>query len=114
MVFDADDQARWIDVEIVFSATQPLTFGTTKEGSVGVRLWPTLTVSRGGTIVNSEGQRNGDAWGKTAEWVDNYGNIDGETLGIAVLNHPTSLRHPTTWHVRTYGLFAANPFMKED
>ena len=26
------------------------------------------------------------------------------------MNHPRSFRYPTTWHVRTYGLFAANPF----
>jgi hypothetical protein len=23
---------------------------------------------------------------------------------------PKSFRHPTTWHARAYGLFAANPF----
>ena len=27
-----------------------------------------------------------------------------------MLNHPSSFRFPTYWHVRTYGLFAANPF----
>ena len=27
-----------------------------------------------------------------------------------MLNHPGSFRHPTPWHVRTYGLFTANPF----
>jgi hypothetical protein len=27
-----------------------------------------------------------------------------------MLNHPSSFRHPTPWHVRTYGLFTANPF----
>jgi hypothetical protein len=27
-----------------------------------------------------------------------------------VLNHPASLRHPTPWHARTYGLLTANPF----
>jgi len=31
-------------------------------------------------------------------------------VGIAVFNHPGSFRFPTTWHVRPYGLFAANPF----
>ena len=36
--------------------------------------------------------------------------MDGKTVGVAVLNHPKSFRYPTTWHVRTYGLFAANPF----
>jgi hypothetical protein len=33
-----------------------------------------------------------------------------EILGIAILNHPSSFRFPTYWHVRPYGLFAANPF----
>ena len=31
-------------------------------------------------------------------------------MGVAILNHPDSFRYPTTWHVRDYGLFAANPF----
>lgn len=114
MVFDANDKARWIDVDIVFTAKAPVTFGKTKEGSFGVRMWPKSTVKEGGTIQNSEGKKNGDAWGKPAAWVDYYGDVKGEILGVAILNHPGSLRHPTTWHVRTYGLFAANPFMKQE
>ncbi|MCY3022179.1 MAG: PmoA family protein, partial [Planctomycetota bacterium] len=31
-------------------------------------------------------------------------------VGIAIMDHPFNLRHPTPWHVRDYGLFAANPF----
>ena len=114
MVFDANDKARWVDVDIVFTAKAPVTFGKTKEGSFGVRMWPKSTVKEGGTIQNSEGKKNGDAWGKPAAWVDYYGDVKGEILGVAILNHPGSLRHPTTWHVRTYGLFAANPFMKQE
>ena len=26
------------------------------------------------------------------------------------MDHPASFRHPTHWHIRDYGLFAANPF----
>jgi hypothetical protein len=39
--------------------------------------------------------------------------VDGEPSGIAFLNHPSSFRHPTRWHVRTYGLFTANPFCQQ-
>ncbi len=125
--FGADAQSRWIDVEVVVKATdKPVTFGDTKEGTFGIRVAGTVKVdaakpnarmgvpetdpSWGGHIVNSEGQRDGDAWAKRAAWVDYYGPVEGETLGIAVLNHPSSFRFPTYWHVRTYGLFAANPF----
>ena len=33
------------------------------------------------------------------------GQVEGKVRGIAILNHPESFRHPTPWHVRTYGLF---------
>ena len=29
---------------------------------------------------------------------------------MAIFDSPKSFRHPTTWHARAYGLFAANPF----
>ena len=54
------------------------------------------------------------AWGKPATWVDCQGMVEGDHLGIAILNHPGSFRHPTTWHVRDYGLFCANPFGLQD
>ncbi len=111
--FGADDKARWIDVEVVLKATEgPVMLGDTKEGSFGVRVAGTMKVEAepGGKIVNSRGQTNEDAWGQPAEWVDYYGPVEGERLGIAILNHPSSYGFPTHWHVRTYGLFAANPF----
>jgi hypothetical protein len=37
-----------------------------------------------------------------------------EDLRIAIFDHPKSFRHPTTWHARDYGLFAANPFGLKD
>ena len=64
----------------------------------------------GGKIVNSNGETDGAAWAKAAAWCDYYGPVKGKTVGIAILNHPSSFRFPTYWHVRTYGLFSANPF----
>ncbi|MBC7352003.1 MAG: PmoA family protein [Thermogutta sp.] len=104
---------RVIDFAIRLSAVAPsVTFGDTKEGTFGLRVADSMTVDakKGGKIVNSEGQEDKDAWGKKAKWVDYSGPVDGEIVGIAVLNHPSSFRFPTYWHVRTYGLFAANPF----
>ena len=69
---------------------------------------------KGGKIVNSDGLANIAAWGKPAAWVDYHGPVDDETLGVAILNHPSSFRFPSHWHVRTYGLFAANPFGLSD
>jgi hypothetical protein len=115
--FGAGEQTRWIDFDVVVRATDgPLTFGDTKEGSFGVRVAETMKVEAklGGKIITSEGKTDGDAWGKPAAWVDYHGPVEGEHLGIAILNHPSSFRHPTTWHVRTYGLFAANPFGLRD
>ncbi|TFG81496.1 MAG: hypothetical protein E4H19_14525, partial [Chromatiales bacterium] len=35
---------------------------------------------------------------------------EGKTVGVAIMDHPSNPRHPTYWHSRAYGLFAANPF----
>jgi hypothetical protein len=115
--FDTDGDARWIDFDIAIKASEgAMTFGDTKEGTFGVRVAETLSVDakRGGRIVNSRGEVDGAAWGKSAPWVDYHGPIDSQTLGIAIFNHPDSFRYPTYWHVRTYGLFAANPFGLHD
>jgi len=91
-----------------------LTIGDEEEAAWAIRMIPTLRL-RGkvaqGKIVNSEGARDGEVWGKRAAWVDYYGpDRAGNPVGIAILDHPENLRHPTWWHARDYGLLAANPF----
>jgi hypothetical protein len=113
LTFGADGAARWIDFDITLLASVgPVKFGDTKEGTFGLRVAETMKVDAklGGRIINSEGETDGKAWAKRAAWVEYHGPVAGETLGIAVMNHPKSFRFPTYWHVRTYGLFAANPF----
>lgn len=82
-----------------------------KDAGLNVRVPTSMSLTHGqGHIINSSGDGDTDAWSKKADWVDYHGPVDGEHLGIAFLNHPTSFRHPTRWHVRDYGLFTANAF----
>jgi sugar phosphate isomerase/epimerase len=109
---------QMIDFEIAIHASNGnVTLGDTKEGSMAIRLAPTMQVEgkvAQGHIVNSEGQRDKEAWGKRAIWCDCYGPVNGQVVGVAIFDHPQNPKHPTWWHVRTYGLFAANPFGVHD
>jgi hypothetical protein len=129
-----------LDFEITIHASHgEVTFGDSKEGTFAVRVAESMRVlspaKKGekaqpgkGRIVLSTGERdNGIAaaaakeakretntWGKRAAWCDYFGPVDGKTVGIAIMDHSANPRHPTWWHVRDYGLFAANPFGKHD
>lgn len=111
---------RVVDFEVtVFASPGALTFGDTKEGTMALRLNESMRLVRdkrpgAGHIVNSEGVKDGETWGKRAQWVDYYGPVDGQTVGVAMFDHPQNPRYPTHWHVRDYGLFAANPFGLHD
>ncbi|AMV36694.1 PmoA family protein [Planctomyces sp. SH-PL62] len=110
-------KVRILDFDLTLTASEgPVVMGETKEGSFGVRVASSMDVDRkkGGKIRNAEGLEDAEAWGKPSPWVDYSGPVGGETVGLTILNHPRSFRYPTTWHVRTYGLFAANPFGGHD
>jgi hypothetical protein len=113
ITFSYGPGVRMIDVDIDLIASHgPVDLADMKDAGVYIRVPDSMTVDRGlgGTIINSNGERDAAAWSRHATWVDYHGPVEGEHLGIAILNHPTSFRHPTAWHVRTYGLFCANPF----
>ena len=106
--------SRIIDFAITIRASHgKVVLGDTKEGSMAVRVAPTLRANgkvAKGSMVNSEGGSGKGIWGKRATWCDYYGPINGKTVGIAIMDHPDNPRHPTWWHARDYGLCAANPF----
>jgi len=54
-----------------------------------------------GEAVNSEGQRNQEAEGQKASWVDVGMDIEGrDDWGhIAIMDHPANVNHPTPWRV---------------
>lgn len=117
LTFRATGDTRSIDFDQDFVATDgPAKLEDRKDAGLSIRVPASMAVDskQGGQIVTSEGAKDGDAWSKAAKWCDYHGPVEGEHLGIAMLNHPSSYRYPTRWHVRSYGLFTANPFAVRD
>jgi len=123
---------RLFDFEVTLKAgDREVVLGDTKEGTMAIRVNESMrgtlarkpgekkpAVGKGriaqSTGVESSGNGDDKAWGKRAAWCDYSGPVSGKTLGIAIFDHPSNPKHPTWWHVREYGLFAANPFGMHD
>ncbi len=121
-VYDRPDDQRLFDFDITIHAPadKDVVFGDNKDGTMATRVADSMRLTHGrnrpgqGHIVLSTGVRDEEAWGKRADWCDYYGPVEGKTVGIAIFDHPSNPRHPTWWHVRDYGLFAANPYGVHD
>lgn len=111
-VFRGDQQTRTIDCEFTITANHgsDVVMGDTKEGSFAIRLVQELHSPPGHMVNSAGGVGEKEIWGKRANWVDYYGKVGAEEVGVAIFDSPTSFRHPTYWHARGYGLFAVNPF----
>jgi hypothetical protein len=93
-----------------FAADREFYFGDQEEMGLAFRVTTPITVDNGGTMRDSQGRKNGDGiWGKTAQWCDYSGTVDGRKIGMTVMCHPENFR--SSWmHARDYGFIAANPF----
>jgi hypothetical protein len=112
MTFISKPALRVIDFDIILTAPEKVVFGDTKEGAFAIRLADALAEKNGtGKMVNAEGAEGmKNVWGKRSNWVDYFGTLEGEQLGVAIFDHPSNPHHPTYWHSRDYGLFALDPF----
>jgi hypothetical protein len=112
-----------LDFVITITAGEKdVVFGDDKDGTMAIRVPESMRVEKArpkgekvtppgeGHIVTSEGKKDKEAWGTRGAWCDYYGPVEGKTAGVAIFDNPKNPRFPTWWHVRTYGLFAANPF----
>jgi hypothetical protein len=108
-------KARLIVLDIdLLAGTYPITFGDTKEGSMGIRINDQLATGKNlpnkGKLENAEGKvSEKEVWGKISAWCDYSGPIDGKLVGLTIFSDPKN-NPPACWHSRGYGLMAANPF----
>jgi len=126
LIFRDGKDARMVDFNITLTApaVHDVVFADNKDGAMAIRVAESIRVERpkvkgqkkaelgDGHLVTSRGKRDLEAWGTRAEWVDYFGPLNGKTAGVAIFDHPSNPRHPSWWHARGYGLFAANPFGK--
>lgn len=130
-VFRADADTRAVDRTTRLTALTDVDLEDDKEGMLGVRVTKELEHpddgeitavgedgdtaeipgdrDRTGEYLSSEGVRGVDAWGTRAEWMALSGTVEGSDVAVAIMDHPDNVGHPTYWHARGYGLFAANP-----
>jgi len=106
--------ARLLTLDIDLEAKdRPLTFGDTKEGSMGIRVNDEIMTKNGGHFTNAEGKVDEkEIWGQPSPWCDYVGAIGGKTAGIALFDDPDN-KPNAVWHARGYGLMAANPFGRD-
>jgi hypothetical protein len=132
-IFSGGPGRRAIDRETTWTAAdRAVSFTDTKEGAFGVRVARALdhpsktpetlvaadgksterrtdTSSPTGRYVGSDGKTGEEVWGTRGPWMGLTGTVDGQQVTLAIFDHPSNHGHPTYWHARGYGLFAANP-----
>ncbi len=130
-IFQATDKMRIIDRVTTLTAVQDILFKDAKDGFLGIRVAHELELTsrekrqyvddKGnlttveadsavtGNYLTSEKKEGESAWGTRADWCLLYGKIGGDTVSLAILDHPDNPGYPCYWHARGYGLFAANP-----
>lgn len=85
------------------SLGRDVTFGKFGVGGLAARMpWDQSNPKQ--THLNSNGLRGRDCEQKRAKWCDVERPFDGETFGIAILDHPSNPNHPSGWRVDEQGL----------
>ena len=94
---DADQQPYFVfDIDSTQNAatSSPLVLETFHYGGFGFRGSEQWTTPANVSFLTSEGQTRENGDGQRANWVAQYGNVDGQVAGYAAFDHPTNFNHP--------------------
>lgn len=115
-------KVRIMDFEFVFNVLKDLSISPTGHSFFSVRMRPEIAVgcmNHGpdwahlgtGTIVDSEGDRDEEGTReKFSEWAAYYGDNNGVTEGLAIIQHPENSFYPAQWVMRDYGFMSPSSF----
>ena len=138
-IFRAEGDKRMIDrITRLTALDKEVSMKDNKEGMLGIRVArelehpsdkPEIFTGAGGKATDvptmnnegvtgmyrsSEGREGHDVWGTRGKWMNLSGEIKGEKISLAILDHPDNVGYPTYWHARGYGLYAANPLGQKE
>jgi len=138
-VFSGTGNTRSIErITQLTALEEDVSFQDNKEGVIGIRLArelehastkPVILTDASGKATpvarmnnqgvsgkyrSSEGKEGDEVWGTRGRWVNLSGQIGAERVSLVLLDHPGNVGHPTYWHARGYGLFAANPLGQKE
>jgi len=99
-----------IDFDVTMEMLIDVNIEKTNHSLFSGRMDPDLAVINGGTMINAEGETSEKGtFGKASAWIDFYGNRQGKTEGMAILQHPSNKWFPAPWFTRDYGFFSPTP-----
>jgi hypothetical protein len=101
------DSLRFVDISITLFALTNIHIEKSNHSLLSVRMKKSLSVSKGGALVNSSGQEGEEGTaGQEALWCDYTGEHFGILEGITILNSPYNIWNPVKWFTRDYGFFS--------
>jgi hypothetical protein len=99
-----------IDFDVTMEMLMDVNIEKTNHSLFSGRMDPDLAVINGGTMINAESETSEKGtFGKSSAWIDFYGNRQGKTEGMAILQHPSNKWFPAPWFTRDYGFFSPTP-----
>ena len=117
---------RVMDFDFRFEVLKDLAIRPTGHAFFSARMRPEIAVGctdhgpewaplGTGTIIDSEGNRDEEGTReKESDWAAYYGDNDGVTEGLAIIQHPGNSMYPGLWVTRDYGFFSPSSFTFND
>jgi hypothetical protein len=100
-----------LDIRLRAPDDRHITFGRTEHSLLMLRVASALCAEGIGQMRNSRGDYGPDAiHGREAAWCACVGVVQGATVGIAFLAHPSNPYSPSPWNCRRDGTLSPSPF----